>query len=82
MTQRDPTNHTLEDIAADLDASDAEIDAGLYVSGEAVRAKLRAALARPEAAQRAHWRFIGRGQGIHWPDLDEDISVEGLLRRA
>ncbi len=30
--------------------------------------------------QRRHWRFIGRGQGIHWPDVDEDISVAGLLR--
>jgi hypothetical protein len=26
-----------------------------------------------------NWRFIGKGQGIHWEDLDEDISVEGLL---
>jgi hypothetical protein len=32
--------------------------------------------------QRANWRFIGRGQGIHWPDIDEDISVSGLLRSA
>jgi hypothetical protein len=31
------------------------------------------------AAERARWRLIGRGEGIHWPDLDEDISVEGLL---
>jgi len=31
-------------------------------------------------AQRRHWRFIGSGQGIHWPDIDEDISVAGLLR--
>lgn len=30
--------------------------------------------------QRSHWRFIGRGIGIHWPDVDEDISVAGLLR--
>jgi hypothetical protein len=30
--------------------------------------------------QRKNWRFIGRGQGIHWPDVDEDISVAGLLR--
>jgi Protein of unknown function (DUF2442) len=30
--------------------------------------------------ERAHWRLIGSGQGIHWPDLDEDISVEGLLQ--
>ena len=34
--------------------------------------------ATPE--QRAHWRFIGPGQGIHWPDIDEDISVASLLR--
>ena len=32
------------------------------------------------AAQRANWRPIGRGIGIHWPDLDEDISVENLLQ--
>jgi len=30
-------------------------------------------------AERNNWRLIGRGEGIHWPDLDEDISVEGLL---
>ncbi|MBM2812121.1 MAG: hypothetical protein HW416_2880 [Chloroflexi bacterium] len=29
--------------------------------------------------ERARWRLIGRGLGIHWDDLDEDISVEGLL---
>jgi hypothetical protein len=29
--------------------------------------------------QRAHFRVIGSGQGIHWPDVDEDISVEGML---
>lgn len=33
--------------------------------------------ASPE--QRTNWRLIGGGVGIHWPDLDEDISVEGLL---
>jgi hypothetical protein len=31
------------------------------------------------AGERAKWRLIGKGQGIHWDDLDEDISVEGLL---
>ena len=31
------------------------------------------------AKERSHWRFIGRGEGIHWPDLDEDISIEGLV---
>jgi hypothetical protein len=29
--------------------------------------------------ERSNWRLIGRGEGIHWPDLDEDISVAGLL---
>ena len=29
--------------------------------------------------QRANFRLIGTGQGIHWPDVDEDISVDGML---
>ncbi|MCK9376142.1 MAG: DUF2442 domain-containing protein [Syntrophobacterales bacterium] len=29
--------------------------------------------------ERANWRLIGKGHGIHWKDLDEDISIEGLL---
>ena len=33
--------------------------------------------AAPE--QRARWRFIGPGTGIHWPDIDEDISIARLL---
>jgi Protein of unknown function (DUF2442) len=39
-------------------------------------------LSEATPAQRANWRFIGRGQGIHWPDIDEDISVGSLLRAA
>ncbi len=31
------------------------------------------------AEQRANWRLIGKGVGIHWPDIDEDLSVSGLL---
>jgi len=30
-------------------------------------------------AQRAHYEIIGDGHGVHWPDLDEDISAEGML---
>jgi hypothetical protein len=30
-------------------------------------------------AERSNWRLIGKGTGIHWPDLDEDISIESLL---
>lgn len=29
--------------------------------------------------ERGHWRLIGRGQGIHWEKIDEDISVENLI---
>jgi hypothetical protein len=36
-------------------------------------------LAHGTPDERAHWRLIGGGEGIHWPDLDEDISVESLL---
>ena len=32
--------------------------------------------------QRRNWRLIGGGHGIHWPDVDEDISVASLLRAA
>lgn len=36
--------------------------------------------ATPE--QRANWKIAGAGFGIHWPDIDEDLSTEGLLRGA
>lgn len=32
--------------------------------------------------QRSHWKISGAGYGIHWPDIDEDLSTEGLLRGA
>ena len=32
--------------------------------------------------QRNRWEISGGGYGIHWPDLDEDLSTEGLLRGA
>ena len=33
-------------------------------------------------SERANWRISAGGYGIHWPDLDEDLSVEGILRGA
>ncbi len=33
-------------------------------------------------AQRKNWRLAGGGYGIHWPDVDEDLGTEGLLRGA
>ena len=34
------------------------------------------------AQQRQNWKVAGGGYGIHWPDIDEDLSTEGLLRGA
>ena len=36
-------------------------------------------LSEATPAQRAHYELIGAGQGAHWPDVDEDISVAGML---
>jgi hypothetical protein len=33
-------------------------------------------------AQRKNWKIAGGGYGIHWPDIDEDLNTEGLLRGA
>ena len=33
-------------------------------------------------AQRAHWEIASSGFGIHWPEIDEDLSTEGMLRGA
>lgn len=32
------------------------------------------------ATQRTNWRLIGKGVGVHWPDIDEDIAVSTLMR--
>ncbi|MGH9515757.1 MAG: DUF2442 domain-containing protein [Terriglobales bacterium] len=34
------------------------------------------------SAQRKNWKIVGGGYGIHWPEIDEDLSTEGLLRGA
>jgi hypothetical protein len=39
-------------------------------------------LSEATAEQRKKWRLIGRGHGIHWPEVDEDVSVVSLLRAA
>lgn len=39
-------------------------------------------LLKATPAQRKNWRIAGGGYGIHWPDIDEDLSTEGLLRGA
>jgi len=37
-------------------------------------------LANATTAQRNHFEIIGVGEGIHWPDIDEDISARGMLQ--
>jgi hypothetical protein len=39
-------------------------------------------LLQATTAERKNWRVAGGGYGIHWPDVDEDLSTEGLLRGA
>jgi hypothetical protein len=39
-------------------------------------------LAHANAKARSNWKICGGGYGIHWPELDEDLSTEGLLRGA
>ena len=63
-----------------IDVTDQMITARL-VDGRIISVPLawswRLAAATP--AQRAHYEIIGDGQGVHWPDVDEDISAEGML---
>ena len=36
-------------------------------------------LSEATPSQRENWRLIGDGHGVHWPDVDEDLSVDGML---
>ena len=67
-------------VAQGVTASDEALIVG-FADGRTITVPLawfpRLAHGTPE--ERANWRLIGGGVGIHWPDLDEDISVESLL---
>jgi len=67
--------------ARDVRVRDAELEV-LLADGRRIVAPLNwyPRLFGGTEAQRANWALIGDGQGIHWPDLDEDLSVAGLLR--
>jgi hypothetical protein len=54
------------------------------VDGRTITAPLRwyPRLFAASQAQRDNWQIAGGGFGIHWPDIDEDLSVEGLLLGA
>lgn len=65
-----------ESVCLDEDNLTAELSDGRTIS---VPLAWYPRLVHGNAAERNNWRLIGGGQGIHWPDLDEDISVESLL---
>jgi hypothetical protein len=69
-----------EPLATDVEVTGEEIIAHL-TDGRTISVPLawswRLSEATPE--QRTAFRIIGSGQGIHWPDIDEDISVRGML---
>jgi len=63
-----------------VEVSDEAITAHL-VDGRVISVPLAWSWRLSEAtpAQRANWELIGNGHGVHWPDVDEDISAEGML---
>ncbi|MGZ6299170.1 MAG: DUF2442 domain-containing protein [Candidatus Limnocylindria bacterium] len=67
--------------ATDVKVGRAHLEVSLS-DGRAVRVPIAwfPRLAAGSPAQRKQWRLIGRGVGIRWEELDEDLSVEGLLR--
>lgn len=69
--------------AANVRVLDSEVVVDL-VDGRVISAPLVwfPRLLNATAAQRDEWRLIGEGEGIHWPAIDEDLTVEGLLRGA
>ena len=71
---------SVESRIARVDVTDETITAHL-VDGRVISVPLawswRLSDATPE--QRANWELIGDGHGVHWPDVDEDISADGML---
>lgn len=66
-----------------IEVTDDEIIAHL-VDGRTISVPLVWSWRLSEATQeqRQHWEILGDDQGGHWPDIDEDISVEGMLNGA
>lgn len=75
-----PANHTR---VADVRCTDDDLIVDL-MDGRTISVPLAwyPRLASAPAEQRADWVICGGGYGIHWPQIDEDLSTEGLLRGA
>ena len=70
----------VEPVAVEVDVTDDDLTARL-ADGRRIVVPLAwyPRLLDGTEAERENCQLIGEGEGIHWPDLDEDISVEGLL---
>lgn len=72
----EPNPSDVIDVAVTEDTLTVELSDGRSIS---VPIEWYPRLVHGTQEERNNWRIIGRGQGIHWESLDEDISVEGLL---
>ena len=72
----EPTTPSAENVQVSVDTLCVELSDGRTIS---VPLAWFPRLLHGSERERGNWRLIGRGHGIHWEDLDEDISVEGLL---
>ena len=72
--------HELRPLARTVEVTDDELRVGL-ADGRTITVPLVwfPRLAQASAATRNNWELLGDGEGIHWPEADEDLSVEGLL---
>ncbi len=68
-------------LAEDVQCSEDELIVSL-VDGRKISVPLAwfPRLAKATEAELGNWEILGDGQGIHWPDIDEDLSVNGLLK--
>lgn len=66
----------VEDVKVTKDTLSANLSDGRTIS---VPLEWFPRLLRATSKERNNWRLIGKGQGIHWEDIDEDISIEGLI---
>jgi hypothetical protein len=79
LARTDAADTRVKSVAIDSDRLTVEL-----MDGRAISAPLAwyPRLANATAEQRSHWQIAGGGYGLHWPELDEDLSTEGLLRGA
>ncbi len=79
MSAVNPEREKVVDVSFDRDAPSVRLKDGRTIS---VPLAWYPRLSQATAEQRRNWKIAGGGYGIHWPEIDEDISTEGLLRGA